>query len=290
MKCKKRLLSLVLAFIISISMSLPSYAAGLSASFSDQQMLLNDPLYQEFVAQYGSAHQVSAETTYVVTEYVKDDDGNVQAIPTAYETLPTEYANPSGISPFNVSPGGEQSLSFSVIKVTLAYHAPNSSTSVSGNRYYVMSKFEWITLPSPAAGKTLQGACGLCFDTQLAIDGTSYSGHLNGKRNVNGRTVTIDQDLPITATSVNGIAGKFSFSHNPTIGGTTIDCVTALSGYVSCIANKTNSGNTHCSALAEYQDVSVGLMNGLSISFPAGMSFGIGNVTTSYPVQDTLVL
>lgn len=160
--------------------------------------------------------------------------------------------------------------------------------------YYVSNNFVWLDLPDPGYTTNMQGVIGLLFNPQLSIDGTSLQGRLYYDRYVmpgngsgSGLSQKVNFDVPTTTESM---GATFSFTHQRGQG--LSNYLTALSGYVGCVVNKSNSNDDFCSVLAIYEDVDLfGLVSDeISISWPAGVSFPFGAVHTPYNVQDSLTL
>ena len=57
-----------------------------------QEVIEHDELYQEMVAQYGPLEEVSTKTSYIVTDYVVNEDQTLSTEKVqTYDELPLQY-------------------------------------------------------------------------------------------------------------------------------------------------------------------------------------------------------
>ncbi|NCE66348.1 hypothetical protein D1159_17670 [Pseudoflavonifractor sp. 524-17] len=92
-----------------------------------QEVIEHDELYQEMVAQYGPLEEVSTKTSYIVTDYVVNEEQTLSTEKVqTYDELPLQYRMYS-LTPFNINPGGEVKKTFSIIELTLRFEKTNNS-------------------------------------------------------------------------------------------------------------------------------------------------------------------
>jgi hypothetical protein len=265
-----------------------------------QEMNNDDPTLQQLQSQYGIG-ETTTKTSYFVTEYTYTNDttkrtlseNNIESKVTVFDEYPEAFIHQleTQAGTQTITPGQAVTKDFSVLQVTLSYSKIQYTTS---DMYYVKNSFVWTKLPSPGYTTNIMGVIGLAFNPQLSIDGASLQGRYYYDRYValgsgggNNLSTAVTFDVP---TTTYGMGASFNFTHQKGQG--LADYLTAFSGYVGCVAIKSNSDDQYCSTLAIYEDVSsFGLLSSeVSISFPAGVSFSFGAVHTPYNVQDSLTL
>jgi hypothetical protein len=254
-----------------------------------QRLREEDHLYQELLKSEDNVTLISGEINYIITEYQADYQNNITEVTSTFDYLPLDYVKElvsEAVSPQAViAPGQREVKDFSILKVSLGLYDAGV-TPVSG-QYSLIGTFTWVTLPSPGYLTNIQGAFGLCTASQLAFDSSTAEVMIEyNKKSISQGTYYGHQYIPLNVT-LNGFVGDFTVLHQSGQG--SYDYCTSFAGRASAKVYKTNMSDVTCSAMASYSKVSATLTEP-SISFPVGISFGMGTIHTAYNLQSVLRL
>lgn len=286
---KRKAVSLLLALVIFTSNFTQVQAQEVeNGNWIEEKLSDYEPL-QKFLKEYPDAKLVQNNTEYILNTVTQDEAGNVisskkTSFPdlesmNSYDSVQQDMNNV--ISPFTISPGGSVYKTYSnKIKVGL------STYKYSTTRYFISCTFQWLTTPAPASRDTIMGLAALALDSNMVMDGNTYGGRVSI---YDGTTVkkmfnTTSGNLTVKASGINSIGFDFKYPVPVPL------YVNGMDGVISCEA-LVNSQNKYCSIFGEYDDVTSALdLSNFSVSYPAGISVGIGTVRNQYTIQDALTI
>lgn len=285
-KLLKKTLILMIATILTFS-SITVQADDTHNNWVSQ--ILNDyEPFQKMIKQNPNAKMVQNNTEYLLTETIKDKEGNI--LETNKQTFSTmsnmiAYENQlkqkDMIRVYSIGDGEIKYKTYTKMKVGLALYKYNSS------EFFVAFVYDWLTQPDYDIFTYYKAVVGLALDSGLVMDGTSYGGRVTLKL-INGNTIIrndLNGGVSIKATGTQGIGYKIKESHQ------TNGAIVDMEGVISCDAYKASPSYNYCSAYGEYADVSYTFnLDSFSVSFPAGISFSAATEKTSYNYQDALYI
>ncbi|WP_312698849.1 hypothetical protein [Sedimentibacter sp.] len=280
-------LSLFLVMILTVNLFNVQAVTVSEEDWISKALSDYEPL-QSMLEQYPNAEKVQSNIKYVLTETIKDKDGEILNITqknfdnlSKMQNYEEQLVEINNITPYVVGDGETKYKTYTKMRVGLALYKYNS------NRFFVAFVYDWLTQPDYDALLKYKGVVGLALDSGLSMDGTSYAGRVTMKI-IDGSTImrnTQNGGVNIKATGTQGIGYKIEESAQNT------GLILEMEGVISCEAIKTSSNIIATSAFGEYAYVGfTPNLNSFSVSFPKGVSFGIGTTKTPYTYQDALDL
>ena len=276
---KKKLISLVLILVFSLS---PIQAQAATNDWMALELSDYEP-FQEILRDHPDATIVQSNTSYVLTETIKNDNGDIVSLKAIKFSSLANMNNYQRVArdqelviPNTISPGNTYYVTYSKMQVGLQFLRYSTG---SGYEYFVACLYNWLTPPDMNVLEQTVGVVGLALDTGLVMNGGSYDSRMTYVRS--GQTY---REYPsVMATGTQGIGYCFNIVND------VIYNVTSMSGVISCTAKKSFPSAELVSAYGEYAAVNYTLdLTSFSVSLSGGISFRLATSKTPYSVQDNL--
>lgn len=282
---KKKILTVILMMaLLAINFSYVQAETIPTEDWISEKLIDYEPL-QELIREYPKTKKVQVRTEYKLNETITDEEGKVVKINEKtfsdkksmdkYQKEREKKTKNSDISTLSILPGETKyNYNYSQLKIGLAFY------KYSSNYFFVACVYDWITKPYFSTVTRTNGIVGLALGDGLSMDGSSYEGRVSIDWAGSTEDLTkSDGGLSIKAGSPNAIGYSFHVSHMSS----------DIYGVISCKAYKTSNQYSYASAFGEYDNVYTKL-GGFSISYPAGISVGIGTTRDRYTIQDSLYI